>query len=111
MKKNISGSIDESVREADSILSLLDNLKNDKPPWGLLIFEQDGSVSSLCASEEIIGEENTAHIMTAIDFAHYAFDRPDWMMEYIAHTRSLKREQSMTGPQLELIKGGLDDEA
>ena len=89
METNLSASIKTSTQnkpEEGFSSALLHNLlETDKPPWGALVFEQDGSVSSLCADGEIIGEENAKHIMIALDFAHYAFDRPDWMMEFIKH--------------------------
>lgn len=108
MNTNVSGSFDSPVRTGDSITELLENIKSDDPPWGLLIFERDGTVSSICGDASIIGEENSRDIMMALDFAHYAFDRPDWMIEYIKSLQAKKIEESK--PQLRLIRGGLEEE-
>ena len=108
METNISGSFDSPIRTGDSITELLENLKSDDPPWGLLMFERDGTVSSLCADASTIGEENSSNIMMALDFAHYAFDRPDWMIEYIKSLHAERAEEDK--PQLRLIKGGLEEE-
>lgn len=112
METKISGSIDSFIQEGSPLVDLLENIKADNPPWGIIMFEQDGSVSSLCASEEIIGEENSKHIMMAMDFAHYAFERPDWMVEYVKNLKIKKEELQETAPrpELKLIKGGLLDE-
>ena len=113
METNLSASIKTSTQnkpEEGFSSALLHNLlETDKPPWGALVFEQDGSVSSLCADGEIIGEENAKHIMIALDFAHYAFDRPDWMMEFIRSTQDQK-SSAAPKPALRLIQGGLDDD-
>ena len=109
METNLSGSGEALVDMSVPGDLLQDLLETDKPPWGALVFEQDGSVSSLCADEEIIGEENAKHIMIALDFAHYAFDRPDWMLEYIKSTQEEKKAADPR-PALRLIQGGLDDE-
>lgn len=111
MEINVSGSNESPARESDSISGLLESLKTDNPPWGIIMFDQDGSVSSLCADESIIGEENAKSITLALDFAHYAFDRPDWMIEYIRWLQAAKSEDKKAPkPGLRLIKGGLDDD-
>ncbi len=108
MEKIVSGSHESPFQVGDFKTQLLESLEINGPPWGLLIFEQDGSVSSLCADASVIGEDNSRDIMLALDFAHYAFDRPDWMVEYIKSIQDKKVNDLK--PKLRLIKGGLKEE-
>tara|TARA_R110000824_G_scaffold252068_6_gene440735 strand:- start:1302 stop:1661 length:360 start_codon:yes stop_codon:yes gene_type:complete len=115
MEKNLSGSID-SEKESRSVDLLKDALNSVDPeflPHGIVMFHKDGSLSSLCAPEEIIGPDEAATVTLALDFTRYAFDRPDWMLEYVNMLdKALKKSRATksTKPHLTLIKGGLEED-
>lgn len=113
MENSLSGSIDHFLKDEIPMLSeFFDDVDPRDLPYGLVIFERDGTVSSLCAPEDSIGEENAASVTLALDFVHYAFDRADWMSEFIkkSYSKNMKEPLSKkSGPQLTLIKGGLDE--
>lgn len=80
-------------------------------PHAMMFFERDGSVSSMCAPEDVIGDKTEFEtVKLALDFVHYAFDRPDWMFEYMktSEEEKLISESEKNKPKLRLIKGGLD---
>ena len=113
MENVVSGSfLSTEQNEAFDASELFGSLDPEELPYGLVMFERDGTVSSLCAPEEVIGKHEAASVTIAMDFIHYAFDRGDWMAEFIADVHSKKKESALneeTGPKLTLIKGGLEE--
>lgn len=116
MKQSLSGSmhIEKEGSDEDFFKSTFENLRGGDFPYALVIFERDGSVSSLRAPEDLIGEEDLESVTLALDFVHYAIARADWMMEYLAHEKTAAREleankEKDDRPKLVLIQGGLEE--
>ena len=110
-----TGSFDDNLTHVNKIYhDQLSGMELDQMPHAMIFFERDGSVSSMCAPEEVIGSESEFEtIKLALDFAHYAFTRPDWMLEYMKVADDIKEGEIKTDesrPKRRLRKGGLQDD-
>jgi len=108
MENNISGSLglhDKELQKA--IKQVVEGIGAENMPHAMIFFESDGTISSMCAPEDILGEDNVKSAEFALDYVHYAFSRADWMLDFIKQTQMSTQEN--TKPALKLIKGGLDD--
>ena len=110
MENNVSGSLglhDQELQEA--IKQVVEDIGSENMPHAMIFFESDGTISSMCAPENILGEDNVKSAQFALEYVHYAFDRADWMLDFIRQTQMSTKEKNIK-PVLKLIKGGLDDE-
>jgi len=116
MEQSLSGSahFEKQGFNEGFFKTAFENLEEEEFPYAMILFERDGSVSSLRAPEELIGAEDVESVSVALDFAHYAFSRADWMVEYITHAdaaadklEASKKEEDR--PKLVLIRGGLEE--
>ena len=107
MEENLSGSQDPMKH----LKNVFNSLDPEIMPYGIVMLHKDGTLSSLCAPSSFIGEDESASVSLALDFTRYAFDRPDWMMEYIrVLEKSLEEKYDKNKkPHLTLVKGGIDD--
>ena len=108
MENNISGSFglhDQELQKA--IKQVVEDIGSENMPHAMIFFESDGTISSMCAPEDILGEDNVKSAEFALEYVHYAFGRADWMLDFIRQTQMMPQEN--TKPALKLIKGGLDD--
>lgn len=107
MEENLSGSQDP-MKHLKNVFNRLDP---EIMPYGIVMFHKDGTLSSLCAPSSFIGEDESATVSLALDFTRYAFDRPDWMLEYIRVLEKSLEEKydNDKKPHLTLVKGGIDD--
>ena len=109
MENNVSGSFgvsDQALQK--TIREVIDGIGTENMPHAMIFFESDGTISSMCAPEDLLGKENTKSAEFALDYVHYAFGRADWMLDFIQKNKIAPQEN--TKPMLKLIKGGLDDE-
>ena len=106
IKNEITGSITRD--ESESLFESLHALRESDIPNGMIFLEQDGSVSSICAPKEVIGDAEYESVIFALDFVHHAFNRPDWMLDFIEQTQNKTAEEDK--PSLTLIQGGLSEE-
>ena len=108
MENNVSGSLGLHDQELQkSIEQVVDSIGAENMPHAMIFFESDGTISSMCAPEDILGEDNVKSAEFALDYVHYAFSRADWMLDFIKQTKMTPQENIK--PALKLIKGGLDD--
>ena len=117
MENNLSGSLGSNPEEEKfEIFNIFQDLKSEDLPVGMIMFESDGSVASMCAPAELIGEEESGRISFALDFVHYAFERPDWMLQFMKHNDERKKRDAIAEhknkkAKFQLIKGGMCDDA
>ena len=113
MEKNLTGSMPGNTSATIPFLrEALEDIQGSELPYGFILFEPDGTVSSLCAPPDVIGEDEAASVTLALDFVHYAFDRADWMAEFIKKAYKEKKPSENSDknrPKLTLIKGGLEE--
>ncbi len=110
MENNLSGSLDQDSEKED-IFNIFEGFKAEDLPVGMIMFESDGSVASMCAPEELIGEEEVGRITFALDFVHYAFERQDWIMQFMKYNDAKRKKEAIAAhknkkAKFELIRGG-----
>ena len=116
MENNLSGSLGLNPEEKNQIFNIFEDLESEELPIGMIMFESDGSVASMCAPAELIGEEESDRITFALDFVHYAFERADWVLEFMKYNDAKKRKEAMAAHEnkkakFKLIKGGMYDDS
>ena len=113
MKNWISGSSFETVLQnamQDVPLEERENL-----PVGIVMLEADGTLSSLHVPMTEDNSEDVVSSMMAMEYILYAFDRQDWMAEFVVETTKIKdsvleKRAVDRRSNLTLIHGGKKDE-
>ena len=113
MKNEITGSSFSRVLE--KVISELPETEKKSLPLGIVMLEADGAISAVNVPITDDNVQDVTSSMFAIEYILYAFDRFDWMEQYV---RSLESEkQAHTASEIEkkrskfrLIPGGKSDE-
>jgi len=81
MEHQITGSIfEDALRKA--VLDVPAE-KRSELPLGIIMLENDGTLSSLYTPVDDISHEDAASSMVAMEYILYSFGRQDWMAEFI----------------------------
>ena len=84
-------------------------------PLGIMLLENDGSLSAIRVPVNEENREDVISAMFAMDYVIHAFERQDWMSEFVMDMNTMKneikkRKIDYKRSNLTLIKGGLESE-
>ena len=110
METPISGSAFEAALK--SAVSGTPPEKRQELPLGILMLERDGTMSSFHVAEALEDSDDLGAALLALDYVLYAFERADWMLEFVDSIDRdyAKLKKDKLRASLTVIPGGLAEE-
>ena len=110
METPISGSAFEAALK--SAVSGTPPEKRQELPLGILMLERDGTMSSFHVAEALEDSDDLGAALLALDYVLYAFERADWMLEFVDSIDRdyAKLKKDKLRASLTVISGGLAEE-
>ncbi len=110
METPISGSAFEAALK--SAVSGTPPEKRQELPLGILMLERDGTMSSFHVAEALEDSDDLGAALLALDYVLYAFERADWMIEFVDSIDRdyAKLKKDKLRASLTVIPGGLAEE-
>ena len=88
MQNMISGSFFEELLQ--DVVQNVPAEKRSEVPLGIMMLEKDGTLSTIRVPIDEDNHDDVVSAMFAMDYVLYAFERIDWMSEFIADMNTLK---------------------